>query len=98
MSEPLMLLLACLGGGTLGTAFFGGLRWTVRRGLFSPRPALWFLTSLLLRMTIVLAGFYFVSSGKWDRLLLCLLGFIMARILVTRFTRNEREVSHAPQF
>jgi F1F0 ATPase subunit 2 len=98
MSEPLMLLLACLGGGILGTAFFGGLRWTVRRGLFSPRPALWFLTSLLLRMTIVLAGFYVVSSGKWQRLLLCLLGFVMARILVTRFTRNALEGSHAPQF
>ncbi len=93
-----MLLLACIGGGILGTVFFGGLRWTVRKGLFSPRPAVWFLTSLLLRMTIVLAGFYFVSSGKWDRLLLCLLGFVMARILVIRFTSNPRGASHAPQF
>lgn len=98
MNESLMLMLSCIGGGTLGTAFFGGLRWTVRRGLFSPRPALWFLTSLLVRMTIVLAGFYFVSNGKWDRLLLCLLGFVMARIVVTRFTSNALEGSHAHQF
>ena len=31
------------------------------QGVSSQRPALWFLGSLLLRMSIALAGFYFVS-------------------------------------
>jgi F1F0 ATPase subunit 2 len=87
----------------LGVFFFGGLWWTVRRGLSSKRPASLFLGSLLLRTSIILAGFYFVSGGHWDRLLACLLGFVIARFLVTRLTRAAdkptclaQDASHAP--
>jgi F1F0 ATPase subunit 2 len=104
MNETLTLALAWLAGGGLGAFFFGGLWWTVRKGVSSPRPALWFLGSGLLRMSIVLAGFYFVSGGQWKRLLACLLGFVIARLAVTRLTRlwaenpsrPKQEASHAP--
>ena len=88
MLESLALALALLAGAGLGAIFFGGLWITIRRGVLSERPALWFLLSMLLRMSIALAGFYFVSGGRWDRLLLCLLGFVMARFAVTRLTRT----------
>jgi F1F0 ATPase subunit 2 len=88
MTEPLMLILACLAGVVLGAIFFGGLWVTIRRGVSSERPALWFFLSLLLRMSITLAGFYFVSEGHWKRLLLCLLGFVAARFAVTRVTQR----------
>jgi F1F0 ATPase subunit 2 len=52
MNETLTLLLAWVAGGVLGTIFFGGLWWTVRNGVSSKQPALWFLGSLLLRMSI----------------------------------------------
>jgi len=71
--------------------FFGGLWWTVRKGVLSQQPALWFFGSFLLRISIALAGFYFVSGGHWDRLLLCLLGFVMARLAVTWLTRSSGE-------
>ena len=87
MNETLTLVLAWVAGVVLGAIFFGGLWWTVRKGVSSERPALWFLGSLLLRMSIALAGFYFVSGGHWERLLLCLLGFVMARLVVTWLTR-----------
>ena len=45
-------------GLVLGAVFFGGLWWTVRKGVASPRPALWFVGSMLLRTGVVLAGFY----------------------------------------
>jgi F1F0 ATPase subunit 2 len=87
----------------LGAIFFGGLWWTVRKGVLSKQPALWFLGSLLLRTGIILAGFYVVSGGHWERLLLCLLGFIMTRLIVTRLTQMAekppyvaQEASHAP--
>jgi F1F0 ATPase subunit 2 len=104
MNETLTLLLAWLAGGSLGAIFFGGLWWTVRRGVSSPRPALWFFGSLLLRMSIALAGFYFVGRGHWERLVACLLGFIIARFIVMRLTRTPserhpspaKEASHAP--
>ena len=104
MNESLILVLACLAGILLGALFFGGLWWTVRRGVSSPRPALWFLGSGLVRMSIVLAGFYFVSGGQLRRLLLCLLGFVIARVAVMWLTRSAdskpslppREARHAP--
>jgi F1F0 ATPase subunit 2 len=103
MNETVILVLAGSAGVLLGVFFFGGLWWTVRRGLSSKRPASLFLGSLLLRTSIILAGFYFVSGGHWDRLLACLLGFVIARFLVTRLTRAAekptylaQDASHAP--
>jgi F1F0 ATPase subunit 2 len=103
MNETLMLVLALVAGVLLGAMFFGGLWWTVCKGVSSQRPALWFLGSLLLRMSIALSGFYFVSGGHWDRLLACLLGFVIARFIVTRLTRAAgkptylaQEAIHAP--
>ncbi len=86
MNETVTLMLAWGAGSLLGGMFFGGLWWTVRKGVTSPRPALWFFGSLLLRMSMALAGFYFVSGGHWERLLVCILGFIMARFVVMRLT------------
>ena len=83
MNETLTLVLAWAAGAVLGAIFFGGLYWTVRMGASSKHPALWFLSSALLRMSITFAGFYFVSDARWERLLLCLFGFVLARLLVT---------------
>ncbi len=97
-------MLAGLGGLLLGAIFFGGLWWTVRKGLTAKQPALWFLGSTLLRMGIALAGFYFFGRGDWKRLMACLAGFVVGRVIVTWLTRapvehhNSRaqEASHAP--
>jgi F1F0 ATPase subunit 2 len=104
MNDFQFLLLALVVGSLLGTIFFGGLWWTVRKGMSSKSPALWFLGSMLLRMSIVLAGFYFIGRGDWRRILVCLLGFIIARIVVTRLTRTliensesiKKKAGHAP--
>jgi F1F0 ATPase subunit 2 len=87
MNDPLMLVVAGLAGFGLGIVFFGGLWWTVRRAILSSRPALWFLGSMMLRMGIVVAGFYYAGGGQWQRLLLCMPGFVLARLVVMRFTR-----------
>ena len=87
MNETLSLVLALVAGILLGGVFFGGLWWTVRNVVSSEHPAHWLLGSVLLRMSSALAGFYFVAHGHWERLLVCLLGFVMARLIVTRLTR-----------
>jgi F1F0 ATPase subunit 2 len=71
----------------LGGVFFGGLWWTVQQGLASKRPALLFLVSLLLRTGVVLGGFYVLGGDDWLRLVVCLLGFVCARFIVSRLTR-----------
>ncbi|MDA7089040.1 ATP synthase subunit I [Pseudomonas sp. SA3-5] len=104
MNEIIFMALAGVAGSVLGAVFFAGLWWTLRRGLASSRPALWFFSSLLLRLSLTLAGFYWVAGDDWRRLLACLLGFLLARLLVTRLTRpahppagiSPGEVSHAP--
>ena len=87
MSETLNIILALLAGILLGAFFFGGLWWTIRRGVASPRPAAWFLGSLVLRAIIAAAGFIFVAQGDWRRLVACLLGFLLARLVVMRLAR-----------
>ena len=86
MNETLTLALALVAGVLLGAIFFGGLWWTVRKGSVCQRPALLFLSSFLLRTSIALAGLYFVAGGHWARLLACLFGFIIARLIVTKLT------------
>jgi F1F0 ATPase subunit 2 len=87
MHDLLPLTVAGGMGMVLGAMFFGGLWWTVVRGVLSPRPALWFLGSKLLRTALALGGFYLVGGVRWDRWLLCLVGFVVARIITARLTR-----------
>jgi F1F0 ATPase subunit 2 len=104
MNNIFSLALPLVTGLLLGAIFFGGLWWTVRKGVSAKSPALWFLISMLLRMGIVLAGFYFVGRGDWRRLVSCLFGFIIARLIMMRLTRTPiengnsktKEASHAP--
>jgi len=103
MNEALSLVPSLLMGVLVGALFFGGLWWTVRKGLSSKRPALWFFGSLLLRTSIALAGFYFVGRGYWERLLVCFLGFFIARLIVIRITQSAekppfltQDANHAP--
>jgi len=92
MNNSLTILLSGAAGAALGVIFFGGLWWTVRRGMTSPRPAVWFAGSLMLRISVVMFGFYFVSGGDWQRLAACLIGFVLARIALTRFTKAPIEL------
>lgn len=94
MNEALSLISALLAGFLLGAVFFGGLWWTVQRGVSSKRPAFWFLGSLLLRTSISVAGFYFTAGGHWERLLICLFGFFTMRRIVLRLTRLPEEESN----
>ena len=99
MSELLSLAPALAAGLLLGALFFGGLWWTVIRGVSWPRPALWFFGSMMLRMSVTLVGFYFVGRENWERWLLCLLGFFLARLIVKWLTRPpvENHNSRAPE-
>jgi len=90
MNEILSMVLALMGGGVLGALFFYGLWVTVKRSVATKIPALWFLGSTVLRTVIILAGFYFVSKGNLQRLLVCLLGFVLARYIVKRLVFQQK--------
>jgi F1F0 ATPase subunit 2 len=91
MNEAQTAAFAWMVGALCGAFFFGGLWCTVRKGVASTQPGLWFSGSLFLRMGVALAGFYYVAGCQASmvaaRLLLCLLGFVMARQMVAWLTR-----------
>ena len=101
MNEFQHLLFALLVGILLGVFFFAGLWWTVRKLDSVKHVAILFLGSMVLRTGIVVLGFYFVLGDNWQQLLAGLLGFIIARIIITRLSRiadkskpMSRESSH----
>ncbi len=95
MSEDIVLLLNFSAGILFGVMFFGGLWWTLLKGLSAKQPALWFAGGFLIRTSVLLAGFYFVASGHWQRLVICLLGFILARFIILRLIRTPAEARAA---
>jgi F1F0 ATPase subunit 2 len=95
--EIFPLMVALTAGIGLGVIFFGGLWLTVQKGLISKHPALWFLSSLLLRSSICLLGFYWIGKDHPERLLICLAGFIAARMLVVRMTSQLQSPNQAAQ-
>ncbi len=96
MNEISTFFLAGFAGLLLGAFFFGGLWWSLRKALNSDHAALWQITSLLVRMGVSLLGFYLVGGGQWQRLMACLAGFVIARIVILRITANLAPLSIAP--
>lgn len=84
INEYINLIVSLFAGLVLGTIFFGGLWLTIKKSLGSKTPALWLIGSFVLRAAITLTGFYSLSNGHWQQLLLCLSGFIIARIVIKR--------------
>ncbi len=89
MNELSIYTLIFFAGILLGGFFFGGLLWTSRRGLLSKNPAFLFISSALIRFGVTLAGFYFLAAPFWDRIIICLIGFIAARYLIIRFVQQS---------
>ena len=97
LAAPLGHALAVLAGAALGVFFYAGLWWTVQHAATFRRPGLSVLASMLLRTGVTLGVFYLVSAGDLARLLLCLLGFALARAAVTWLTRPTAGTSSQRQ-
>jgi len=85
MNNIIGWFVAGMAGMALGVVFFVGLWGTVRLSVSSPYPGLLIFISLFLRVGIALVGFYLVAGGRWYPLLACLLGFVVARVMIIRF-------------
>ena len=103
MTDALSFFSSLIAGLLLGAFFFGGLWWTVRKGVKSERVALWFFGSMMLRTGVVMLGFYLLLGDSWQRMFIGLLGFFIARLTVTWLTRVveqpkplAQEADHAP--
>jgi F1F0 ATPase subunit 2 len=84
VNNLLLLALAFAAGIVLGTFFFYGLWLTVRKLPLARRPVVMSLSSFFGRLAIVLVGFYFITAGRWERLAVCLVGFLAARMVLVK--------------
>ena len=88
----------------LGTMFFVGLWITVKKALKSSMPSTWILGSFFFRIALVMLGLYYIGLGNWQKILVCVAGFILARVVVTHFTKPKKadilearkEITHEP--
>ena len=82
MNEVLSLLLMFICGGILAALYFSALWFTVQRIQHNEKPVFWLITSLTLRMGLLLIVFYLILDyGHWMHLLAVLAGFVAVRIL-----------------
>ena len=80
-----ILLLSFAAGTAAGTAFFSALRWTTRQLPRARRPVLLVVTSLIVRMAVVIGVFLLLSRfGRWEPLVAGLGGFLLIRVLAVR--------------
>lgn len=100
MGEWIPLVAAALTGALLGAVYFGGLWLTVRKVAFVGRPAALVTLSFAGRLALTLAGFYLASSGRVERLLACLVCFLLVRqlfLLRSRYTMERSTETHGNQ-
>jgi F1F0 ATPase subunit 2 len=85
----LPLLLVAAGGLGIGFFHFGGLWLTVRRLPAVRRPALLVFGSLIGRIVVSALGVFLLMRGQLPRLLACLAGIVVARLVLVRRLRSE---------
>lgn len=91
MIGPILpLALALVAGVGLGLFYFGGLWLTVRRLPTCRWPIPMVLASFVGRTAVAVISFYFVMDGRWERILVCLAGFMMVRLfMISRMRAGE---------
>jgi F1F0 ATPase subunit 2 len=80
----LTLIAAFTAGLALGAVYFTALLHTLQQLPSAKSPARLLLGSLILRMAVVMVGFYLImGTGHWERLAAAMLGFIIIRKILT---------------
>jgi len=87
--EALQLIFGFCVGVALGLFHFGGLWLTLRRLPRARHPAAMALGGFVLR-TVLTVGVLvlMVRGGRWQRLLLCVAGFVIARLVLVGVVRR----------
>lgn len=86
MNDVIQFVTAFIAGVLLGSVYFVGLWWTVRKLPQVRHPLFTYFGSLAVRLLVVLGGFYLLLTFyHWQALAVSLLGFIGVRVLLVRF-------------
>lgn len=93
-----LLIAAFISGAVLAALYLYTLWFTVQRIGRGRHPALWLAASLVARLGVLAAAFYFIlGEGHWERLLAALAGFVLLRTITLRRVRRHIPQSRSEQ-
>lgn len=84
----LSLAKAFMSGLVVGAVYCTMLWFSVRRMYSARNPMLWLAATAVPRIAVPLASFYWVMDSRWERLLACLAGFVVARIAIQYWVKS----------
>jgi F1F0 ATPase subunit 2 len=90
MSPVLLLMVSFFGGALLGVFYFHSLWNTVKKVTDEGKQGMFLITGYFIRTAIVLAGFYMIMSGRWERIVAALAGFILMREIMKRVFGTQK--------
>lgn len=80
----MMFVVAALAGILFGLIYFGGLWLTLQKMGQMDRPILLLTGSFVVRLGLVMTGFYLVSNGRLEYLAVSLITFFLTRFYYIR--------------
>lgn len=92
--EWIRFILPLLMGVGSGILYFGGMWLTVQKINATAYPAIWLLSSFVIRIGMLLIMFYWLVMVSWSFLAVGFIGFLMARsVLINRITQVQKNSS-----
>lgn len=83
------MIISFLIGLFLGVLYFGGLYFTTQRFNNAKSPALFMILSFVLRMGVLIAGFYYLSKSGSKNILIGLLAVMLVRFIMLFNIKNH---------
>ncbi|ANV89002.1 ATP synthase subunit I [Picosynechococcus sp. PCC 7117] len=77
----------------LGLFYFTALWFTVKQLTRSQHPVLLIITSGVVRLILAMTALYFMIGGHWERVLIALAGFLLARTILINRWRPQTSLS-----
>ena len=90
--DILQLAVPFVAGTVLGLIYFGGLWLTVRDVHRAKHPVGLLFFSFVARVAVVLAAFYLLMDGRWERMVSSLIGFLIVRQVLMHHIRPAADV------
>ena len=85
------MIIAFIGGIILGFLFFYSLNFGTNEIKKFKNPSLFIFVTSILRIFLLLAGFYYLAQNSGHRFFAALLGAILSRIYIVYFYKNKKK-------
>lgn len=82
------MFVSFLFGILIGIVYFGGLYYSTQKFKDVKSPSLFMILSFIIRMAILIAGFYYLSKTGYKNVLIALIGVILVRFIMIFKIKN----------